>query len=336
MKEALLYRKIDNKNVRCNLCAHHCQIAPGKTGICKVRKNIDGTLFTLVYGRAIAKHIDPIEKKPLYHFYPGSKTLSIGTLGCNFHCSFCQNCGISQIKNEQNIAQGLFTTPEEIVEEAQKCGCKSIAYTYNEPTIFFEYAFDTAGIALQRGIKNVFVSNGYMSQEMIDKITPRLDAINIDLKTFNDITYQQLTGGRLQPVLESLRKIAATKIRLEVTTLIIPGINDSPQELFEIANFIANELGKNVPWHITRFFPAFKLTQLPPTPLNSLFIAKETGLKAGLNHIYIGNISAEKEQNTTCPNCDTTLIERKGYHFISNRIENGLCPKCKSPIAITL
>ncbi|MGQ1889384.1 AmmeMemoRadiSam system radical SAM enzyme [Thermophagus sp. OGC60D27] len=336
MKEALLYHKSDKKSVKCHLCAHRCTITPGNTGICKVRKNIDGTLFSLVYGRSIANHIDPIEKKPLYHFYPGSKTLSIGTSGCNFQCSFCQNCEISQVGDEQFVNQGSLATPEEIVKEALQAGCKSIAYTYNEPTIFYEYAYDIAEIARQQGIKNIFVSNGFMTEEMLDQIIPRLDAINIDLKAFKNETYQHLTGGRLHPVLESLQKIAASGIWLEVTTLIIPGINDSPQELQNMAKFIAQELGTNIPWHISRFFPAYKLKDIPPTPMETLFMAHETGLKAGLNYIYLGNIPNGEYQNTRCPKCKALLIERIGYRIISSHLENRLCPNCKTPIAITL
>ncbi|WP_462317907.1 AmmeMemoRadiSam system radical SAM enzyme [Marinilabilia sp.] len=334
MQEALLYEKLNDQTVKCNLCAHHCKIKPGKSGICKVRKNTDGTLYTRVYGRTIARHIDPIEKKPLYHFYPGSSAFSIGTPGCNFHCSFCQNCEISQVVNEDILEMGHKASPEDIVKEAKQSGCKSIAYTYTEPTIFFEYALDTAKAAKEAGLKNVFVSNGFMTAEMLDVIGPYLDAINIDLKAFHHDSYKRLMGGRLQPVLNSLKKVVEMNIWLEVTTLVIPGVNASGSELHKIAHFIADELGVDVPWHISRFFPGYKMNDVPITPMGTLNKAVKAGQEAGLNYIYIGNVPFSSEQNTQCPGCETTLIERSGYSILSNRIDNGICPECGSRIAV--
>jgi len=334
MQEALLYEKLDDQTVKCNLCAHHCKIKPGKSGICKVRENIDGTLYTRVYGRTIARHVDPIEKKPLYHFYPGSSAFSIGTPGCNFHCSFCQNCEISQVDSDEILETGHKASPTDLVQEAIKTGCKSIAYTYTEPTIFFEYALDIAKHAREAGLKNIFVSNGYMTPEMLDIIGPYLDAINIDLKAFHDETYKRLMGGHLQPVLNALKKVIEMDIWLEVTTLVIPGVNDSGSELYEIAHFIADELGVDVPWHISRFFPGYKMNDVPVTPMSTIDKAVQAGKEAGMNYIYVGNVPFSSEQNTHCPGCEATLIERSGYNILSNRIENGTCPECGSRIAV--
>jgi pyruvate formate lyase activating enzyme len=334
MKEALLYQKLSNKSVQCNLCSHLCKIPLGKSGICRVRKNINGNLYSLIYGKLIAQHCDPVEKKPLYHFYPGTKALSIGTLGCNFHCSFCQNCDISQITDKQIAAFGKSYQPNEIVDLAIQKGCKSIAYTYNEPTIFFEYAYDVARIANQRGLKNIWVSNGYMTEKMLDWMLPWIDAFNIDLKAFQEKTYHQVTGGHLKPVLDSLIKIAKSGKWLEVTTLIIPGINDSSFELSKIAHFIINQLGADVPWHISRFFPAYKMNHIPPTPLKTLMTAYNIGINEGLHYVYIGNIPQNEHQNTRCPKCHNLLIVRSGYHLYSYNIKNGECPYCQNPLPI--
>jgi len=328
MKEALLYQKFVNATVKCNLCAHRCVVYPGNSGICKVRENINGILYTKVYGHTIAEHIDPVEKKPLYHFYPGSEAFSIATPGCNFHCLFCQNWNISQltVSDFKESEEGM--TPEQIVQDTKQTGCKSIAYTYTEPTVFFEYSYDTARLAHETGIKNIYVSNGYMTSEMLDMIAPYLDAANIDLKAFRDKTYRHIIGARLQPVLDNLKKIQELGIWLEVTSLVIPGINDDPQEIRDMASFVATELGINVPWHISRFYPAYKMKDVPPTPLNTLQKAKETGLDAGLNYVYIGNTSNTGDMNTKCPWCKSLLIERQGFGVTQNNIENGHCPEC--------
>jgi pyruvate formate lyase activating enzyme len=333
MKEAYLYQKLDNNKVKCNLCAHRCIIKSGKLGICKVRENIDGTLYTKVYGRTIAQHIDPIEKKPLYHFYPDSKAYSIATPGCNFHCLFCQNWDISQIIFSKVLKSGYEATPEQIVKNAKDSGCKSIAYTYTEPTIFFEYSYDTAQLAHEAGLKNVYVSNGYMTDEMLDMIGPYLDAVNIDLKAFKEETYKRLIGARLKPVLDSLKKIKQLGIWLEVTSLIIPEINDDPEEIRSMANFIAKELGVNVPWHLSRFFPAYKMNEAKITPLTTLQKAKNIGREAGLKYIYVGNVAGIDDMNTICPLCGYMLIERSGFGVRRNNIKDGHCPRCQMEIA---
>ena len=327
MKEALLYQKLEGGQVRCQLCAHYCVIANGKKGVCQVRENRDGTLYTLVYGRTITQNVDPIEKKPLYHFYPGSQAFSIGTPGCNMHCDWCQNWEISQMPREQHFIAGHELSPAGIVAAARKSACRSIAYTYTEPTIFFEYSYDTARLAREAGIANVYVSNGYMSAEMLELFHPWLDAANIDLKAFRDETYRKYAGGRLQPVLDSLKKIHDYGIWLEITTLVIPGVNDDPQELQEIAEFIATELGTETPWHISRYFPQYKLQQTPPTPPETLHQAVEIGQKAGLKYVYLGNLN--EETDTHCPACSKLLIRRSGFGISSNQVDkNGCCPDC--------
>ncbi|GAI65370.1 unnamed protein product, partial [marine sediment metagenome] len=255
--EAMLYKKLDGGNVRCYLCGHRCKIAQTKRGICGVRENREGILYTLVYGMVVAENVDPIEKKPLFHVYPGSRSFSIATVGCNFSCTFCQNNDISQMPQKTGKIIGREVTPDEIVERAVRTKSKTIAYTYTEPTIFFEFAYDTGRIAHDRGIRNVFITNGFMTVEAIEKISPYLDAANVDLKSFSDDFYKKRCGGRLQPVLDSLRKMKELGIWMEVTTLIIPTLNDTDEELKQIAEFILS-LGPETPWHISRFHPQYK------------------------------------------------------------------------------
>jgi pyruvate formate lyase activating enzyme len=332
MIEARLYNKRANNQVACRLCAHFCVINCGERGLCGVRENRDGTLYSLVYGHTIAHHVDPIEKKPLYHFYPGSRSLSIATPGCNMHCHWCQNAGISQVPRDLKFPVGDVMSPEQIVVAAQKSDSSSIAYTYTEPTIFFEYSLDTARLAHDAGIANVYVSNGYMTAEMLDLVHPYLDAANIDLKSFRDPTYRKYAGARLQPVLDNLKRLHDLGVWLEVTTLVIPGINDDFLELKELAEFIVSELGTDTPWHISRFFPQYKLNNLPPTPPATINQAVELGRAAGLNYIYAGNLGVVGD--TLCPGCGVTLIERRGYDIRRNRIvKESSCPDCGHRIA---
>lgn len=328
----MLYEKIGDKKVQCNLCAHRCKINEGKKGICLVRENRDGTLYTLVYGRTISQHVDPIEKKPLFNFYPGTTAYSIATVGCNFKCQFCQNWEISQMVRDEHLIMGNEASPESIVENAKKYGSKSIAYTYTEPTIFFEYAYDTAKLAHEVDIKNVFVTNGYMTEEAIKKIEPYLDAANVDLKSFSDDFYRKLCGAKLQPVLDALKLMKKLGIWVEVTTLIIPTLNDSSEELREIAKFIVNELGEGTPWHISRFYPAYNLTDKPPTPIETIHKAREIGLNEGLKYVYEGNVPGSTGENTYCPNCKNLIIERWGYQIINKATKDGKCPYCESRI----
>ena len=285
----MLYEKIDGNAVRCNLCAHRCRIVPSKRGICGVRENRDGTLYSLVYGVIIAENVDPIEKKPLFHVHPGSNSFSIATVGCNFRCTFCQNHDISQMPRESGRVMGRDMTAEEIVQKAVATGSKSIAYTYTEPTIFFEFAYDVGMSARARNIKNIFVTNGFMTGEALDLISPCLDAANVDLKSFSDDFYKKYCGARLEPVLESVRKMKDLGIWVEITTLIIPTLNDSDAELTRIAEFIRS-VGTETPWHISRFHPQYEMTTLPPTPLSTLHRAADIGRAAGLKYVYTGNV----------------------------------------------
>lgn len=283
MKECVLYKK-EKGNVRCFACAHRCLISEEKTGICGVRKNIKGKLYLLVYGKVVSAHIDPIEKKPLYHFLPGTYAYSIGTVGCNFKCGYCQNWNISQLKE----IIGGDITPEKIIEEAIRTKCKSVAYTYNEPTIFIEFVKDTAVLAHKKGLKNILVTNGYMTKECLNFIAPYTDAMNIDLKSFNEEFYSKVCKAKLKPVLETIKNAHKKGIHIEITTLVIPGENDSLKEFEQIAKFIA-KIDKNIPWHISRFFPMYKMLDKESTPIETLKKAEEIGKKY-LNHVYLGNI----------------------------------------------
>lgn len=332
LREALLYEKLNNDKVRCHLCAHRCLIFDGHKGICQVRQNQGGTLYTLVYGRTISQHVDPVEKKPLFHFYPGSTAYSMATPGCNFHCRWCQNWEIAQMPREQHLILGHEASPEQIVSAAQQAGSRSIAYTYTEPTVFFEYAYDTARLAHAAGLANIYVTNGYMTAEMLETFRPYLDATNVDLKAFRDQTYRRYVGARLQPVLDTLKRMKALGIWLEVTTLVIPTINDDPAELRDAAQFVARELGPETPWHISRFFPAYKMTDIPPTPLATLQQAQEIGREAGLRYVYVGNVPGE--ENTFCHTCGRLLIRRSGYRIAENVVRpDGRCPDCGMPVA---
>ena len=294
MKECYLYKK-SGDYLQCQTCEHHCRIAPFRRGICGVRENTNGKLNLLVYGRVVAENIDPIEKKPLYHFMAGTKTLSIATVGCNFRCLWCQNDDISQITKDNFDRDailnkiGVEMDPEQIVADAKKQNCPSISYTYTEPTIFLEFALDTMKLAKKAGLKNIWVSNSYMTKDTLDLITPYLDAINIDLKGFSDINYEKYSGAKLQPVLDNIIEIYKRKIHLEVTTLIIPGVNDDEKQLTDIAKFLA-KISKDIPWHISRFFPAYKMMDTEITPMETLRLAESISKKAGLKNIHLGNI----------------------------------------------
>lgn len=326
MREALLYEKGEAHAVRCGLCNHYCAIAPGKRGICAVRENRDGTLYSLVYGKVIAAQIDPIEKKPLYHVQPGSRSFSIATVGCNFRCKHCQNHDIAEAPHRSSDIPGQPTTPEQIVDAAADAGCSSISYTYTEPTVFFEFAFDCARKAHERGIKNVFVSNGYTSPEATRMIAPLLDANNIDLKG-NEHFYEKLSGARMQPVLDTIRLMKDLGVWVEVTTLIIPDWNDSEAFLRRAADFLVS-VDPCIPWHVTRFHPTHKLLDKPRTPAATLERARQIGIAAGLKYVYEGNIPGSEGENTLCASCGRILIERSGFSVRSISLRDGKCPAC--------
>jgi len=313
MKEALLYERLEDQRVKCNLCAHRCLIAAGRKGICLVRENRDGTLYTLVYGIPLSQAVDPIEKKPLFHFHPGSTAFSIATAGCNFRCGFCQNADISQMPRDRGQIVGRQATPEEVVRSAQRTGSRSIAYTYTEPTIFFEYSFDIARLAHQQGIASVYVTN-------------------VDLKAFRDETYRKVCGARLQPVLDSLKSMKELGVWVEITTLVVPDMNDSEAELNDIAQFIVAELGVETPWHISRFHPDYKMTDRGATPIATLERAYELGRQAGLRYVYVGNMPGAHLEDTYCPNCGQTVVGRWGFQVTQHHIRNGQCAHCGAAI----
>ena len=332
MREAMFYEKTGGNRVRCGLCRFRCLIADGKRGICAVRENRGGTLYTLVYGKAIAEHADPIEKKPLYHVMPGSKSYSVATVGCNFRCLHCQNYSISQPVHDTLRITGIDLLPEEIVARALASGCRSIAYTYTEPTIFFEYAYDTAVLAKKAGLRNIFVTNGYITPEALACIRPYLDAANIDLKGFSERFYNEVVHAMLKEVLDSIVEYKRQGIWIELTTLVIPGWNDSDEDLRGIAGFIADKVGNETPWHVSAFHPTYKLTDRTSTPLDTLRRARRIGLEAGLRYVYEGNVPGEGGENTYCPSCGETLIERTGFYLEHNSIEMGKCPACAAVI----
>jgi len=329
MKEARLYEKEKDQQVRCRACHHLCLIKEGRRGICHVRENRQGTLYSLVYGRPIAHHVDPIEKKPLFHVLPGSSSFSLATTGCNFRCLFCQNADISQAR-ELKGTPGEEVPPEAIITAALRTECRSIAYTYTEPTIFFEYAQDIALLAVAQGLKNVFVTNGYMTQDVLESLHPHLHAANVDLKAFRDHFYKTQCGARLAPVLDTLKIMKRMKIWVEVTTLIIPTLNDSKEELSELARFIVDDLGPETPWHISRFHPTYKLTQLPVTPIKTLQQAWETGKEAGLRYVYTGNVPGDAAEKTYCHLCGYLLLDRFGFSILKNNLQKGKCPRCQT------
>ena len=319
--------------MRCDLCRFHCVIADGQRGRCGVRENREGSLFTLVYGRSIAENVDPIEKKPLYHFHPGSSSLSLATVGCNFRCLHCQNYQISQWSHERSGIPGTELLPHEVVQHAVQSGSASISYTYTEPTIYFEYAYDTAVKARATGLKNVFVTNGYTTTDALEAIAPYLDAANVDLKGFSDRSYRDVTGASLHGVLDCLRDYHRLGIWLEVTTLVIPGHNDSEDELRQIAAFIAGELGRDVPWHLSAFYPTFKMLDRQPTPVTTLLLARDLGRQAGLKYVYLGNVDVGGAGDTVCPGCGKVVIRRRQLQCIETALTGNRCNYCRYEIS---
>ncbi|MCU0285655.1 MAG: AmmeMemoRadiSam system radical SAM enzyme [Acidobacteria bacterium] len=332
MKKALLYEKTGKDNtVNCFLCAHRCRIKEGHSGVCRVRMNKDGELYSLNYDKVCTTHLDPIEKKPLYHFLPGSTSYSVATMGCNFKCEFCQNYSLSMVENETRIL-GQHIPPGELVEEALESGAKSISYTYSEPTIFFELMLETAKLAKEKGLKNVMVTNGYMTAEALEMLAPYLDAANIDLKAFTENFYKKYCSARLAPVLETIKGMRAKNIWVEVTTLLIPGLNTDKQEIKELIAFI-NEVDNQMPWHVSRFFPQYHLMNASVTPSEIIYDALEMGHNMGLKYVYAGNVADDQFANTTCPKCSAILIERIGYSTGVKKLADGKCQSCGHEIA---
>ncbi|MCP4375025.1 MAG: AmmeMemoRadiSam system radical SAM enzyme [bacterium] len=330
--DAMLWETGADGRIECKLCAQACKIAPGHYGACRVRINVDGELKTTNYQAVVAMHVDPIEKKPLFHFIPGTLSLSVAASGCNFQCDFCQNWQISQAPRNDSALAGESISPEQIVAAAVGHDCASISYTYTEPTVFFELAYETARLAHPAGVRNCFVSNGFMTPQTVRMIAPYLDAINVDLKCFSDETYRRVMKASLRPVLECLEAIVASGIWLEVTTLIVPGMNDSPEELVKIAQFIASNLGPRVPWHVSRFHGDYNMQETPSTPLATLEIACNAGASAGLKYVYCGNVHGITGESTYCGACGTMLIERVGFTVGGMHLQNGACEKCGEQI----
>jgi len=337
MKEAILYKKLDSGKIQCQNCAHYCVILPGKRGTCGVRENQNGKLFALNYGKAIACQIDPIEKKPFFHFLPGSHSLSVAAAGCNFRCDNCQNWEISQSPKPQKPILGEDLLPEEIVSLAIKNKLPSISYTYTEPAIFSEYALDTMKLAKKQGLKNAWVSNGFWSKELFEFVSPYLDAANVDLKSFDDKFYIKNCGGKLQPVLDSLIKLKKKKIWVEIATLAIPALSDSEEIFKNIANFIKKELGPETPWHLSQFSGAisWKLRHLPETPIETLKKGYDIGRNAGLKYVYTGNVPGLPSEDTFCPKCQALCIDRINY-VIHRHDKAGKCPKCNQDLNLIL
>jgi len=334
LHEASFYSKAADGAVDCFLCNHRCHIPDGKLGFCRVRRNRGGTLYSLVYGRLISNAVDPIEKKPLYHFLPGTGSFSIATPGCNFRCRFCQNYSISQTSGER-LAGLAQVAPERVVEAARRTKTATIAYTYTEPTIFMEYALDCAALAHEQGIRNVFVTNGFESPEAVEAMTGLIDAANVDLKAFTDEFYRTMCGGRLQPVLDAIGAMSRAGIHIEVTTLVVPGLNDSEDELRGIAGFLAG-ISPDTVWHVSRFHPQYKETARPPTPIETMELAARLGREAGLRYVYLGNLPTARGQNTYCPGCGKPLIERRGYARPAMHLTEPRCPACGHAIPVVL
>jgi len=331
MKEAVLYEKLPGGKVQCALCNHRCLISGGQRGICGVRENRDGVLYSLVYRRLMSQNVDPIEKKPFFHFAPGSRSFSIAAVGCNFHCDFCQNYEISQMPRDRKQIRGEDIGPEEIVASAREAGCRTIAYTYTEPTIYFEYALDIARLASAAGLKNIFVTNGYMTEEALRTFHPHLHGANVDLKAFRDEFYKKRCGGRLEGVLHSLRAMKALGVWVEITTLIIPGLNDSEEELRSMVTFIAS-LGGETPWHISRFHPMYKMLDRSPTSVQTLTRARKIGLEGGLRYVYTGNVPGDEGEDTYCHRCGKLLVDRLGFQIQKYQIVETRCYNCGTTV----
>lgn len=330
-KEAILYEKVDNA-LNCKICQRRCIISPGKTGFCQMRENVDDKIYSLNYAAVSSAAVDPIEKKPLFHFYPGSMVFSLGSVGCNFRCRHCQNWGISQAELENIPTRDML--PEDAIR-TKEYECKSIAWTYNEPTMWFEYTLDSAKIARKEDIKTIYVTNGYMSEESFQEIKPYLDAANIDLKGMTEKFYQDLCEARLEPVLDTIVKMHDAKIHIEITNLMIPGYNDSDEDIRSLVKFMADEVGVEVPLHFTRFFPQYQMQELPPTEIKYLEKAHKIARDAGMKYVYIGNVPTADGENTYCPECGETVIQRDGFSVMSDKIkETRKCPRCKADIDI--
>lgn len=357
LHEARFYEPQPDGRVLCTLCPHNCRIPDGGRGVCAVRYNLGGKLYSLVYDKVVARNLEPIEKKPLFHFHPGSTAYSIATVGCCLRCAFCQNWQISQwpkahlpkrideagteqeaepicprLANLAAEVPGEPVTPAQIVQAARVSGARTIAYTYTEPTIFYELAVDTARLARAAGLKNAFVTSGYINEAPQRELATILDATNVDLKFFREESYRHISRVRLQPILDAIRRYYELGVWVEITTLVVPGVNDSDGELRQIADFVCS-LSPEIPWHVSRFYPAYEMRDVPATPVDTLHRAAAIGKAAGLHYVYAGNVPGDGGENTCCHRCGAVLIERYGFYVLANRVRQGRCPDCGTPVA---
>jgi len=331
LTEARYYEKLPNRKIKCKLCPRECVIDDQERGYCGVRENQGGTYYTLVYSRPCSANVDPIEKKPLFHFLPGSTAFSIATVGCNVECKFCQNWQISQVRPEQ--IESFDLSPDDIARHASENRCQSIAYTYTEPVIFAEYMHDCAVAGHQYGVKSVMISNGYISKAPMKDLCRVLDAVKIDLKAFTEKFYQELVAGELKPVLETLVLLRQMNVWTEIVYLVIPTHNDDPIELKQMCRWIVQELGPDVPVHFTKFYPQYRMKNLPPTPISTLETARDIALEAGIHYAYVGNVPQHPGENTYCPHCKETVIKRRGYFILETNLKDNRCKKCNQVIA---
>lgn len=328
--EAWYYKKLPDREIECVLCPRFCKLGNKERGYCGVRENKEGVYYTLVYGKACAIHVDPIEKKPFFHYLPSSLALSLAAAGCNVNCKFCQNWEISQVRAEQ--AQNVDLPPTSAVAYAQKYHCPVIAYTYTEPVVFYEYMYDTSVEARKKGIKNVVVTGGHINPEPLENLTKVVDAIKIDLKAFSQDFYTSYVRGTIEPVLEAIKIVSKSNVWLEIVYLVIPTLNDQPAEIRRMSEWIMKEIGPDVPLHFSRFFPNYLVKNLPFTPTSTLERARNIAMKEGLHYVYIGNIPGHQAENTICPKCKNTIIQRFGYKIIKNDVRKGKCNTCDNPI----
>ncbi len=334
IKEGVLFEELPGNKASCNVCSHRCTIAEGKVGICRTRKNIKGKIHTLIYNTVSSEAVDPIEKKPLYHFLPGTLSYSLGSIGCNFRCEHCQNWNISQVTIEESITKEI--TPEEAVRSALASGCDSISWTYNEPAIWHEYTYDSAVLAKKAGLKSIYVTNGYITPEALQRISPYLDAYRVDIKSFSDEFYKKICGARLAPVLESTKLAKELGMHVETITLLIPGRNDSPEGITQIVRWVEENIGADTPMHFTRFHPMHKMDHVAPTPLSTLEMAHGIAKKEGMRFVYLGNVGGHKYENTYCPRCDALLIDRAGFRTGAVRVKDGKCFRCGEEIPMVV